>query len=729
MGSAIAAESRAMQSRAKRHFEYRTGASSVINIARDGRWGRLPETYGECPHLTSMMAVAFNKGLIGFPSLNSTTPPAVYKTVPVLRHFGAYAGPDHGRFRFDASVRMQDLYLTFLPAWRSLHLSGALPVVMSAISALNGAPGIADSFLLNDVLRSRWRWDGLVMSDCDTFPSLERVWGWAASAPQSAALALSAGNDMNCGVGFAALSEAVKQGYISRVEVATAARRALRLRMRVGELQPPASDPWARAYPLSVVGCAAHAAINERIVAGGTVVLGVRNGALPINLPKEVEGPSAGRPVPRSHNKVATIALIGPSADDPSIQAHTYHGTPAHWITLRAAMAEELRAQGAMAQLAYAQGCETRSLSTTGFAEALALAREANAVVFAGGLAAGMEEEDTDRTCSPDSCIGLPGVQLPLLHALRNVTAQRGVPLITLLISGGPISEPSLKAPSPLAPDALLWTSYFGQSAQPLAKILLGGIGSDGYRLDPTGRLPFTIPTSQAQLPVISDYRMDGPPAGRTYRYLDTESAPPLYPFGYATSLPSPVQESRVAHAPEHAVRRTGLSDEPTGSVWRASRLSATPSVLDVATLLALARASDPLVGAKNNEGVADESERPGLLLHFRIAGGHTPVAPAFLVFGSLEGQHKPSPFPRRQMIAFTKPLLTPGKNLPIDLAVSARDLVWGLGIGRQPVPGVLRLWVGDALGPEGGVAGELRVPIVERPTNGSGHTPPRDEL
>lgn len=149
MGEAIAAESRALQSRFDRRKEYRTGASSVINIARDGRWGRVAETYGECPALTGRTAIALNKALLGFRSPSNRTRPAVYKTIPVTRHFAAYAGPDRGRFQFDAQVGAEDLFLTHLAAWREMLDEGALPVVMSAISAVNGAPGIANEHLLN----------------------------------------------------------------------------------------------------------------------------------------------------------------------------------------------------------------------------------------------------------------------------------------------------------------------------------------------------------------------------------------------------------------------------------------------------------------------------------------------------------------------------------------------------------------------------------------------------
>jgi hypothetical protein len=130
--------------------DYRTGASSVINILRDGRWGRAPETYGECPILTGATAVAFNKGLMGYASLNASRREygERVKVVPTVRHFVAYAGPDSGRFSFDAVVGEDDLRLTYLPAWEALVRNDAVAGVMSAISALNSIPSAVHKSLL-----------------------------------------------------------------------------------------------------------------------------------------------------------------------------------------------------------------------------------------------------------------------------------------------------------------------------------------------------------------------------------------------------------------------------------------------------------------------------------------------------------------------------------------------------------------------------------------------------
>ncbi|KOO22760.1 glucan -beta-glucosidase [Chrysochromulina tobinii] len=393
---AIADESRSFQRYvSNRTVEYRSGASSVINIARDPRWGRVPETYGECPTLTGKLAVAFNKGLMGFASATSREPPSVLKLLPVMRHFAAYAGPERTRFSFNARVNEKDLELTYLPAWRRLVREGALVGVMSAISALNGVPGIAHRTLLTHVLRDTWLYEGFVLSDCDTFPSLLPdtfpSWDWAGSAEQAAADALGAGNDINCGPGFGALLNATRLGFVNRSVIALAARRVLRMRMRVGDLQPPQTDPWwEHAPPLSVVGSPEHGAIVDALVAGGTTLLHHTPGTLPIGPPifgskarTRARGADTGSVAAAEPTASYTIALIGPSADDVSIQAHTYHGTPSEWISLRTAMEAEL---GGRATLTFAPGCAIDSPETSGFAAALALAQTADAVVYAAPM-------------------------------------------------------------------------------------------------------------------------------------------------------------------------------------------------------------------------------------------------------------------------------------------------------------------------------------------------------
>ena len=437
LGALVGDESRGLQNGvAPRLVDYRTGASSVINVMRHGLWGRAPETYGECPLLTAEIALALNKGLIGFAALAGAPPPAYAKVLPVLRHFVAYAGPDSGRFGFDARVAEADLHYTYLPAWRRLSAEGALLGVMSAISSLNSIPSAAHAALLSGVLRSAWGYRGFVISDCDTIAAASQSFHLTASVEQAAVAALRAGGDLNCGPEYALLLNATQDGLLSEAaDVDPAVQRLLEARVRTGALNPGQSDPYA-ALNLSDVDTPAHRALARAAVAESCVLLCNGGGALPLG----GRGAPAGAPSAPLRN----LLVVGPSADDAAVQAHTYHGTPWRWTTVLLGLREALNASGV--NVTHVAGCSREGSDRSGFGAALALAAGwADAVLFVGGLQASMEEEDTDR-----ADFLLPGVQAELVRALAGAaagaTASRGgvVPCVTLIVSGGPVAEPTL---------------------------------------------------------------------------------------------------------------------------------------------------------------------------------------------------------------------------------------------------------------------------------------------
>ena len=480
--------------------DYRTGASSVINILRDGRWGRAAETYGECPVLTGEIAVAFNKGLIGFPALNATERAfgGAMKTLTVLRAFVAYAGPDGGRFNFDAVVSEDDLRLTFLPAWRRLAVEGAMGGVMSAINSVNSIPSAAHKSLLTDWLRGEVGYDGFVMSDCDTISAISESFAYTSSVWQAAAVALQAGGDLNCGPEYTLIFNATQNGFLSEArDVDPAVLRLLLRRVQVGDLdignaEPP---PWKN-VSYSVVDSLAHRALARQVVRESVVLLsnGGADSAGAAPLPLHV--------LPGDPLLIRNLLVVGPSADDASVQAHTYHGTPFQWVTVLAGLRKLVDPS---VNITVLHGCDRASTNTSGFAAATAAAAAADAVVYVGGLEASFEEEDTDR-----GDYTLPGVQLQLIQGLHQATAARGAPVAVVIISGGPVSEPWMASAPRLG---WLWVSYFGQAGDGVAEVIVGAYS-------PSGRLPFTMPVDLSQIGDIGDYNMRGPPFGRTYRYL-----------------------------------------------------------------------------------------------------------------------------------------------------------------------------------------------------------------
>ena len=215
-----------------------TGCCACGQILRDGRWGRAPETYGECPELTGEVAVALNKGLTGFASLNATVREHGdrIKILTNLRHFVAYAGPDSQRFHFNAVVSDDDLRYTYLPAWKKLVESDTVSGVMSAISGLNGIPSAAHKELLTDTLRGEWGYQGYVVSDCDTISAIATQFHFTATVEQATAMAVKAGGDLNCGPEYSQLINATAHGFITEAELDVSVRRLLRRRIQVGDL-------------------------------------------------------------------------------------------------------------------------------------------------------------------------------------------------------------------------------------------------------------------------------------------------------------------------------------------------------------------------------------------------------------------------------------------------------------------------------------------------------------
>ena len=617
----------------KRMVDYRSGASSVINILKDGRWGRAPETYGECPVLTGDIAVAFNKGLMGYVRLGDATREHGdrIKVLGGLRHFVAYAGPDSQRFHFNAVVSDDDLRMTYLPAWKALVDADALGGVMSAISGLNGVPSVVDKTLLTGKLRGEWGFDGFVLSDCDTVGAVEENFHWTAGLQQSVAASVKAGNDLNCGPQFADLVNATLSGFIDERDLDVSVTRLLRRRIQVGDLDLPVSaDPYA-SVPYSVVDSAEHKAFARQIVAEGTVLLH-NSGALPLA-------------------KGKTYLVIGPSADDPSVQAHTYHGTPSVWTTVLAGLKEVGGAGTSFRYICGLDPCERESSSAKVNATVLAAAKasDVDGVIFVGGLQANMEEEGTDRVGS----IALPGKQLELIQAVHAV----GKPLVAVTINGGPVAEPFLANAPKLA---WVWSSYFGQDGRGIADVLFGDVPF-------SGALPFTVPQLASDFGNIADYSMNAAPHGKTYRYwrYSNASSIPMFPFAFGLGLAELSFESlRLSSAQKMHC--------PPGHVC------VTPKNDTVAATVVIKNASPKTDGATV------------------VALFGSFLAPNSSASGVKGTPASPTPLPARQLLNHTKVAVRAGGSTTVALTISVLALA---GAPRQAWPGTLAIWVGHGLG------------------------------
>ena len=644
-----------------RIVDYRTGASSVINIGRDGRWGRMPEEYSECPMLTAATAVALNKGLTGYLSLNATTRQygEYKKLLPVIRHFVAYAGPDSGRFNFNAIVSEDDLELTYLPAWKRLVDADAIGGVMSAISACNSIPSAAHKSILTGKLRNEWNFTGYVISDCDTMAAVSTNFHYTASVEQATVVALQAGGDINCGPEYELLLNATNDGILSEInDINPAVLRVLMARIQVGDLDPNGTFPYL-SIPYSVVNSLPHQQLARQVVRESIVLLKNDGNALPFKIPTLNKDTPNVPPF--------QLVVIGPSADDQSIQAHTYHGTPMEWVTVLAGLKNVSNTSNLNVNITYVYGCSRTSGDKSGFPAALAAAATADAILYVGGLEAGIEEEDTDR-----SDFQLYGVQLDMIQALYNVSVstETQIPMAVLIISGGPVSEPWIARNATGL--SWLWLSYFGQAGEGVADVLLGNYS-------PSGRLPHTMPVDTSQIGDITDYDMRGPPYGRTYRYLQysTPAAIPLFPFGYGLSY------SNITYV--------SISSTATYGTLFSSNIPVTVSLMNTGPMVA-----DYVVAIYGE--------------FLTCSGGSSPV-PAL---------------PLRTLLTYTKVQNIPVSTTAVINTTLTVDLTLLPGINRQIAPGILRMWVGD-----GGVCSNcptFNLPMVLG-TKACPSTMDRDEL
>ncbi|NLA58561.1 MAG: glycoside hydrolase family 3 protein [Firmicutes bacterium] len=495
--------------------------SPNINIFRDPRWGRGQETYGECPYLTGRLAVAFIEGLQG-------DHPRYLKAAACAKHYAVHSGPEPKRHEFDAVVSEKDLRETYLPAFRDAVKEAKVEAVMGAYNRVNGHPACAHPQLLTQILREEWGFEGHVVSDCGAISDFHLHHKVTKTPEESAALAVNNGCDLNCGRVFESLLAAVEQGLISEEAIDRAVRRLFRTRFRLGMFDPEDMVPFNK-IPYEINDCEEHRQLALEM-ARESIVLLKNDGLLPLN-----------------KDRIKTIAVIGPNADDKQVLLGNYFGEPSKYVTvvngIRNAVNEDTKVY-------YAKGCDMFQIHdshwgnrpTAGFGEALAMAKRSDVVVMCLGLSPLLEGEEGSVAESDGGGdrvdLGLPGVQDDLLKAI----SQTGKPIILVLLNGSPLAINW--AHENVA--AIIEAWYPGEEGgTAIADVIFGNY-------NPAGRLPITFVKSVDQLPPFEDYSMKN----RTYRYMEDE---PLYPFGYGLSY------TKFAYS-DLALSRTELAvddDEP----------------------------------------------------------------------------------------------------------------------------------------------------------------------
>jgi beta-glucosidase len=478
VASAIGDEARGFNAKSRKGLTY---WSPVINMLRDPRWGRYDESFTEDPFLMARLGVAFVRGLQG-------NDPKYFKAIATPKHYAAN-NSEYNRHSGSSDVDEQLLFEYYLPAFQATVVEGGAFSVMSAYNRLNGVPASASTFLLQDLLRDRWGFEGYVVSDCDAVSDIVTGHAWTTTAAEATAKALRAGTDLNCGSTYPTeLQNALDQGLIVEGDVDRALERVLRARFLLGEFDPVEQVPYKAIGP-EVIESSAHADLALE-AARASIVLLKNDGILPLD-----------------KATLRSLAVIGPHGDD--VYLGSYSGTPTRQVSALAGIRAKL---GDKVSVAFEQGATiVGGKDDAAMARAAALARSADVAVVFVGTSLEVMSEEMDR---PDW--SLPGAQGDLIQAVYAANPRT----VVVLVTGGPVAVDWAHAHVP----AILTGFYNGQEqGTAIADVLFGDS-------NPGGKLTTTWYTGDATLPAIGDYDLR---KGRTYLYY---SGVPLYPFGHGLS-------------------------------------------------------------------------------------------------------------------------------------------------------------------------------------------------
>lgn len=491
----IAEEGRAKYNESSKHedrdiYKGLTFWSPNVNIFRDPRWGRGHETYGEDPFLSARLGVAFIKGLQGEGE--------VLKSAACAKHFAVHSGPEDLRHEFNAEVSPKDLWETYLPAFEACVKEGKVEAVMGAYNRTNGEPCCGSYFLLRDILRNKWGFDGHVVSDCWAIKDFHMHHMVTSTPQESAALAIDAGCDLNCGNMYLVLLQALQEGLITEEHITRAAERLFTTRFKLGLFEGSEFDN----IPYEVVECKEHIELAVEATRKSVVLL-KNDGILPID-----------------KTKVKTIGVIGPNANSRLALKGNYYGTSSRYITVLEGIQDEV---GDEVRVLYSKGCELVKDRTEPLAyahdrlmEAVTVAEHSDIVILCLGLDETIEGEELDEGNNVGSGdkkdLELPEVQRKLLEKIVAV----GKPVILCILAGSALNLSYAEEHC----NGILMGWYPGaRGGKAIADILFG-------KTSPSGKLPITFYASLDNLPDFTDYSM----RNRTYRYIEEK---PLYPFGY----------------------------------------------------------------------------------------------------------------------------------------------------------------------------------------------------
>lgn len=476
-----------------------------LDVAREPRWGRTDETYGEDPYLVSRMAVAVVKALQGpGPMIEGD------HIIATAKHFAAHGQPEGGTNIAPANYSERILREVFLPSFEAAVREAGILSVMASYNEIDGVPSHANKWLLEKVLREEWGFQGTVVSDYYAIPQMQELHHVAGSKAEAAKLAIDAGVDIELPDpdSYPSLLQLVKDGKVSEATINKAVARNLRLKFLLGLFEKPYVDP-ERA--VSVTNSQTHRDLAADAARRSMILLKNEKNLLPLD-----------------RTRLKSIAVIGPNAD----RAHLggYSDNPERGISVLQGITDKVAGK---VKVTYAEGCkitkeggnwwaDTSHLSDPSedgklIAQAVEVAKAADvSLLVLGG------NEDTNKEGWADNHLGdrdsldLVGRQNDLVKAVL----ETGKPTIVLLISGGPLSANYIAEKVP----AILQGFYLGQeTGNGVADVLFGDF-------NPAGKLPVSVPRSVGQLPIYYNRK---PTTKRGYLFANKE---PLFPFGYGLS-------------------------------------------------------------------------------------------------------------------------------------------------------------------------------------------------
>jgi beta-glucosidase len=481
----------------------------VVDIARDPRWGRIEETFGEDPYLVGELGVAAVEGLQGLNRARTLAPGKVFAT---LKHLTGHGQPESGTNVAPAPLSERELRSNFFPPFEQVVARTGISAVMPSYNEIDGLPSHANRWLLTDVLRGEWGFNGVVVSDYYAIEQLAQIHHIAADAAAAGLRALQAGVDQDLpeGGAYKSLAAAARANQVPMASIDNAVRRILDFKFRAGLFE----RPYADAAEATSVTNNAEARALARKAAVRSMVLLKNDGVLPLALPESNAAPT-------------NIAVIGPSAAVARLGG--YYGQPPVTVSIL----DGIRAHaGKRANVLFAQGVKITEdddwwaddvrladpvANRRLIAEAVTVAQKADRIVLTLG-----DTEQTSREGWANSHLGdrssldLIGEQQELFDALRAL----GKPMVVILINGRPASTVRISREA----NAIIEGWYLGeQTGTAVADVLFGDA-------NPGGKLPVTIARSVGQLPVFYNAK---PTARRGYLFDTIE---PLYPFGFGLS-------------------------------------------------------------------------------------------------------------------------------------------------------------------------------------------------